>query len=752
MNTDDSSTQPSPRRPSTGAVLVVVLLAMIALLGMGLTGLYLTSGSIQMSANISMRNQALYVAEAGIQTAKNLLNQPVVSGLAPNLSSLLQGSSPITTTSVALPSGFADEPFVSGDQANGCLGPKRGAILRDEPGRGCRTDTSAYAGCNYPTTTTHNETPPADMNSAPTQFMGQYTLFIRQDLAECRKGSPSFTQDNNGTVIIRSEGTASDNRTRVVIEATMTANPNIIPTPSSVASICTAGAAGCDDNSSVQQGITVAGNGNLPGGGGAGGNTGTGTGTGTGGGGGTGTGTGTGTGGGGGNTAGNSTGCGSGVTCAGSCCAGTCCNNTCCAGTCTGTTCCVTGTTYCAANTCCPSGQGCSSGHCCASGATWCGSACCTGTCTSGVCCATGTTYCNGACCASGTNCCNNACCSGTCTSNTCCATGTTYCAANTCCTSGQTCCNNACCSGTCTGTTCCATGTTYCSAGICCASGLTCVSGHCCATGSNWCGAACCSGTCTSGTCCATGTTYCSAGNCCTSAQYCSGTTCKNCLKYAVLANSYNSNKNDSCITIGGGTTITGKIGMYSHASAPSCQNNCSSCVSGGTDFDVSPSYTASTFPAPSCGANRGDLTINSGQNITISAASPAACYSSISLNAGGTLNLNSGNYVVSGNLNLNGSATLHINGPAKLWVLTAPSMDSTVSVNGGDPNDFWLIYNGTGSPNNNGGNNFTGIIYAPLAQIHLNYHVTGAVIGGQVILNTGCRVNLPTTSCVQL
>ena len=216
MKTDDSSTQPSLRRPETGAVLVVVLLAMIALLGMGLTGLYLTSGSIQMSANINMRNQALYVAEAGIQAAKNLLNQP----LPVNLNSLLAGNSPLTLSPVALPSGVSDEPL--SDPLNGCLGRdasgfNRGAILRDEPNLGCRPDTSAYADCNYPTTIAHDEAPPDPntMSPAPTQYMGKYTIFIRQDLAECRQAR--FTQDTNGIVVIRSEGTASDNRTKVVI-------------------------------------------------------------------------------------------------------------------------------------------------------------------------------------------------------------------------------------------------------------------------------------------------------------------------------------------------------------------------------------------------------------------------------------------------------------------------------------------------------------------------------------------------------
>jgi hypothetical protein len=116
------------------------------------------------------------------------------------------------------------------------------------------------------------------------------------------------------------------------------------------------------------------------------------------------------------------------------------------------------------------------------------------------------------------------------------------------------------------------------------------------------------------------------------------------------------------------------------------------------------------------------------------------------------GTLTLNPGNYVFQWNLNLNGGATLYVNGPVKLWALnSAPQMNSTVTVNGGDPNNFWLIYNGTGGVNQNGSADFTGVMFFPVANsIHVNYHVTGAVICGMVSLNGGASVNLPSQYCL--
>jgi hypothetical protein len=249
--------------------LVVVLLVMMALLGMGLVGLYLTSGSIQMNANINMRNQALFVAEAGINRAKSVLNRtiPGLPNWSPNLSGMLAGlTSPL---GVAVKLNVADE--VPSDPVSGCQaagGVDRGAYLRDEPGSvvGCSSN-SAYVGCSvtYSNTVGDPNSPPPP----PSQTMGAYTLFIRQDLTECRignficDGDPTTPDPNcptaNGMVVIRSEGTASDNRTKVVLEVTMARNPNAPVVNSRLATVCPAGQAGCDDNASVQQGITVSG-------------------------------------------------------------------------------------------------------------------------------------------------------------------------------------------------------------------------------------------------------------------------------------------------------------------------------------------------------------------------------------------------------------------------------------------------------------------------------------------------------------
>ena len=52
------------------------MLAIIGLLGIGLTGVFLTGGNVQIAANTNIRNQALYVAEAGLERARDILNGP----------------------------------------------------------------------------------------------------------------------------------------------------------------------------------------------------------------------------------------------------------------------------------------------------------------------------------------------------------------------------------------------------------------------------------------------------------------------------------------------------------------------------------------------------------------------------------------------------------------------------------------------------------------------------------------------------
>jgi Tfp pilus assembly protein PilX len=267
------------RRSDKGAILIVVLIVMIALLGLGMTGLFLTSGSIQMNTNINLRSQALVVAEAGLERARSVLNSP---NWIPPISSMLAGSN----------SSSGDEISTS---VNDCQGStSRGAILVDQITAGC-TGSPTPAACKLQNVTYLPISRSADLPSAAgtvtVQAMGKYTVYIRQDQADCRMGNfvcentpvpsdtvgaggssgpggasgavtsctvPSSMPPPNGAVIIRSEGVASDNRTRVVLEVTLAPSQGAnkaLNTP--LSALCAAGANGCDDNSSVQNGIVV---------------------------------------------------------------------------------------------------------------------------------------------------------------------------------------------------------------------------------------------------------------------------------------------------------------------------------------------------------------------------------------------------------------------------------------------------------------------------------------------------------------
>ena len=282
MHTTNNCQVRPRRKTDKGAILMVVLIVMIALLGLGMTGLFLTSGSIQMNTNINLRNQALVVAEAGIERARGVLNNQT---WVPPVPTMLMGS----TTS-------ADEVPVS---AADCQGARRGAILVDKITSNCAT-TPTPASCTlqnvtYPSLDRTADLPAgtggAGIGTIARATMGTYTVFIRQDQADCRMGNytcefvpvaagvidggagggggggtsgattctvPVGVPAPNGSLVIRSEGLASDGKTRVVLEVTMTpsqgaAKANNTP----MSALCAAGANGCDDNSSVQNGIVV---------------------------------------------------------------------------------------------------------------------------------------------------------------------------------------------------------------------------------------------------------------------------------------------------------------------------------------------------------------------------------------------------------------------------------------------------------------------------------------------------------------
>jgi len=269
MQTTNSCQARCHRQADTGAILMVVLIVMIALLGLGMTGLFLTSGSIQMNTNINLRNQALVVAEAGIERARGILNNKT-PGYLPPVPALLVGS---TTSNDEVPTKPED-----------CQGVARGAIMVDSITPTCATPPCQLYQVAYPSLDRVTDLP-ASAAKVTRTTMGTYTVFIRQDQADCRMrnyvcdyapadsngvdagagastppcavpaGAPS---PPNGSVVIRSEGVASDGKTRVVLEVTMTpsqgsAKANNTP----IQALCAAGANGCDDNSSVQTGIVV---------------------------------------------------------------------------------------------------------------------------------------------------------------------------------------------------------------------------------------------------------------------------------------------------------------------------------------------------------------------------------------------------------------------------------------------------------------------------------------------------------------
>jgi hypothetical protein len=219
------------RNPESGAVLLLVMMLMISLFGLGITALWLTSGNMQIGTNVNQRMQALYCAEAGLERARAILNATP----APNVTALLTGS------------GDAADNVPSTLDANGFpIGV--GAVLVD--------GTTVLKAIAFPPTSFNRVKGTA---SAPVSAtMGTYTVWIRNDTAECRQGK--YLVDGNGSVLIRSRGLAPDNLTTVVLEVAMGGDPGAVIDGTSTAFVpvlCNSGKNSCDDNSSTVSGVVV---------------------------------------------------------------------------------------------------------------------------------------------------------------------------------------------------------------------------------------------------------------------------------------------------------------------------------------------------------------------------------------------------------------------------------------------------------------------------------------------------------------
>jgi hypothetical protein len=220
-------------------------------------------------------------------------------------------------------------------------------------------------------------------------------------------------------------------------------------------------------------------------------------------------------------------------------------------------------------------------------------------------------------------------------------------------------------------------------------------------------------------------------------------------CLNYAVVANT-------ECIIInadtlvdsyqaslgpyGGGNVGTkGDVRMASSSSA--CLNNCGTgCITGTKTFSSPSGYDASTMPEPTPVPAGINVTVPA--NRTLTPAGSILHIANMTINTGGTLTLNTGYYVVD-YLNFNLGSTLVIKGPVRMWIRNPPSLNGTVTVQGDNPKDFWLIYNGTGDINNNSPTTFYGVIFAPRANMFLNYCLYGAIVTGKITLNSQAKVH---------
>jgi hypothetical protein len=225
-----TTTAGGARQRDKGAVLLVMMLLILGLLGLGITGLWLTSGNLQVQANTNLRAQALVVAEAGVERARAALNAGV------DVDGMLLGRTPALDN--------VPTAVDSAGKPNGV-----GAVFVD-----AAVPLSAVA---FP--------PPSFGRTSGTTIapvaatMGTYSVWIRNDTAECRQGQ--FTHDANGTVLVRSRGVAADNLTAVVVEVGRGATPAVPGTPGVAPGVppllCVSGKNACDDNSSTVSGVVA---------------------------------------------------------------------------------------------------------------------------------------------------------------------------------------------------------------------------------------------------------------------------------------------------------------------------------------------------------------------------------------------------------------------------------------------------------------------------------------------------------------
>jgi hypothetical protein len=174
-----------------GAVLVVVLLVMVTLLSVGMLSIQLTGGNLNVASSMNLRQQALYCAQGGIERARSYLNLAPADDVHGFITRLLPSRGEALDD---VPTGLNQKGIPNGV----------GSVLRD--------GTGALVDVTYPPTSFGR----TGENTA--SQMGNYTVWIRNDTADARRGN--LTTDTNGAVVVRSRCVALDGRTSATVELT----------------------------------------------------------------------------------------------------------------------------------------------------------------------------------------------------------------------------------------------------------------------------------------------------------------------------------------------------------------------------------------------------------------------------------------------------------------------------------------------------------------------------------------------------
>ncbi len=177
------------RKAESGSVLVLALLVTMVILAIGLVAMWLSSSEMQMTGNISRRQEALYAAEAGLERARATLME------------YTNWSDPVKGCDLTSP------PNDPGDPAAG----HKGFVLCDPSGNMLYNmylvDASSQTKAKAPGTENL-----------------RYTVYIRNDDAEIAQKAPDtswYNNDDDKRVVIRVEATGRDGLSFFAIETVM---------------------------------------------------------------------------------------------------------------------------------------------------------------------------------------------------------------------------------------------------------------------------------------------------------------------------------------------------------------------------------------------------------------------------------------------------------------------------------------------------------------------------------------------------